>query len=211
VTSKHRNDSNIYRSFVFLNIGLFLTNKFSLNKLISRNFSLKFRFKKLYYSFVYPDKLKRSVMTLKKRIIVSRFFKKYRLKSRSYRWFKVKNAQQYFNSYYNSLVSYKYLKTEEGLITSLMGSTITTLLNVYKDDFVRKGYDYTFKFNEIAIPRIRFKPGYQRMWRRARLALQEIINTKFRYQHRLTRYLMRCSESTKGFFYHIKKQRFVKL
>ena len=47
------------------------------------------------------------------------------------------------------------------------------------------------KFGEVKIPRVRFKPGYQRIWRHARSAIKELLNLKYVYQYRLTRYLMR--------------------
>lgn len=44
---------------------------------------------------------------------------------------------------------------------------------------------------ELRIPRVRFKPGYQRLWRNFRLAFAESINFKYIYQQQLTRHLMR--------------------
>lgn len=43
----------------------------------------------------------------------------------------------------------------------------------------------------LRIRRIRFKPGYSRIWRQARTALMQVLDLKFRYQHRLTVYLGR--------------------
>jgi hypothetical protein len=42
---------------------------------------------------------------------------------------------------------------------------------------------------DVKIKRVRFKPGYYRLWRNARAALKESLNLSFRYQHRLTSYL----------------------
>jgi len=50
------------------------------------------------------------------------------------------------------------------------------------------------------MPRIRFRPGYQRLWRFARTALKEMLQIKFTYQHRLTRYLMRFSIRSQSFY-----------
>lgn len=41
----------------------------------------------------------------------------------------------------------------------------------------------------LRIKRIRFKPGYYRVWRRAREGINYILQTHFRYQHRLTDHL----------------------
>jgi hypothetical protein len=50
--------------------------------------------------------------------------------------------------------------------------------------------NFTKKFstnNAIPIKRIRFKPGYQRIWRRARSALNFNLRLNFRYQAKLTK------------------------
>jgi hypothetical protein len=44
-------------------------------------------------------------------------------------------------------------------------------------------------FFEPRIKRIRFKPGYSRIWRRAREAINYSLSFHFRYQYRLTRHL----------------------
>jgi hypothetical protein len=51
--------------------------------------------------------------------------------------------------------------------------------------------------SEVKIPRIRFKPGYQRMWRMSRLALKELVGLKFTYQKQLTKYLTRFFKKSK--------------
>ena len=44
---------------------------------------------------------------------------------------------------------------------------------------------------EIPINRIRFKPGYARLWRRYRKELKTTLNLNYKYQSRLTKYLLR--------------------
>jgi len=39
------------------------------------------------------------------------------------------------------------------------------------------------------VPRIKFKPGYTRIWRKARMGVKDYFQIKFQYQHRLTRFL----------------------
>ena len=48
--------------------------------------------------------------------------------------------------------------------------------------------DFDDSFN---ITRVRFKPGYSRIWRLARTSFKEIYGLKFKYQKPLTRYLGR--------------------
>lgn len=44
---------------------------------------------------------------------------------------------------------------------------------------------------EVKIPRVKFKPGYQRLWRNFRLALSELINFSYKYQQQLSKHLMK--------------------
>lgn len=46
---------------------------------------------------------------------------------------------------------------------------------------------------DVSIERVRFKPGYQRLWRKFRLALAESLNYKYVYQQQLTKYLIKFS------------------
>ena len=61
---------------------------------------------------------------------------------------------------------------------------------------------YSYR-SEIHIKRIRFKPGYSRIWRRAREALNYSLQYHFRYQHRLTRVLakLRWARSAANFYF----------
>lgn len=61
-----------------------------------------------------------------------------------------------------------------------------------------KNYRYTaplreFNSNALQIRRIRFKPGYSRIWREARASLNQSLNLNLRYQYRLTVFLNRFS------------------
>lgn len=44
---------------------------------------------------------------------------------------------------------------------------------------------------EIMVPRMKFRRGYQTLWRYLRLTLQDVMGLKFQYQHRLTKHLVR--------------------
>ena len=48
---------------------------------------------------------------------------------------------------------------------------------------------YSPNKSDLGVRRVRFKPGYQVMWRSARTALSKAIGLNFRYQKKLTRYL----------------------
>jgi len=75
------------------------------------------------------------------------------------------------------------------------------LRNVYYPfDYNTKGIDVgdLYIHSEVRIPRVRFKPGYQRIWREVRSALKVSLNVKFQYQQQLTKYLVK--------FYHLSSQ-----
>jgi hypothetical protein len=59
--------------------------------------------------------------------------------------------------------------------------------------------------DELRIPRIRFKPGYQRLWRNFRLAFAESIGFKYIYQQQLTRYLMRFYRKLNQSYFNFKE------
>jgi hypothetical protein len=44
---------------------------------------------------------------------------------------------------------------------------------------------------EVRLQRVKFKPGYQRLWRDARTALKDLMGVKFIYQKQLTKLLIR--------------------
>jgi hypothetical protein len=71
---------------------------------------------------------------------------------------------------------------------------------VYRDSFKLRGLDESFNSGEVFISRIRFKPGYQRIWRLARASLKESLGLKYAYQYRLTRFLTRFSRQTHNYF-----------
>ena len=54
---------------------------------------------------------------------------------------------------------------------------------------------------ELHIPRVKFKPGYMRLWRHFRLAFAESVNFKYIYQQQLTRYISRFSRKTQQSYF----------
>jgi hypothetical protein len=75
-------------------------------------------------------------------------------------------------------------------------------LNYEKSDVVNaevfdlRGVNQLFQRSEIKIPRVRFKPGYQRIWRQSRLALKEALQVRFSYQKKLTKYVTQFFKTT---------------
>jgi len=50
---------------------------------------------------------------------------------------------------------------------------------------------------QVRIKRIRFKPGYSRLWRSARSTLKSLLDVNYRYQARLTQYIFRFYRSNR--------------
>ena len=172
-------------------LGGFVTSKFKLNAIIRRNLPYKFFFKKQFFSFLAPNQIKKSILARKKRIVVSRFFKTPEAIMQKYNYFNYhnKNLLLSFTSYYN-------LHNNLGAGSYAYYSDNITMY----DSFSNRGVDDSFKYNEVFIKRIRFKPGYQRLWRRARNTLKESLGLRYKYQYRLTRYLMRFSRKINNYF-----------
>ena len=189
------------KSFIFKNTGMFLNALTYSNQ--KNPFTYKFLFKKKLFSFLYPNEVRNSLMNRKKRITFYKLVYKYK--------HKVKNKPRYSIASFNKLLLHQYKaslsnKTDNLITNSLFDKKAPTIghsnLNyrnyltsrdeiLYPSNFTYRGQDTSFRWSEVKIPRIRFKPGYQRMWRRARTALKESLNLKFVYQKQLTRYLTR--------------------
>lgn len=83
---------------------------------------------------------------------------------------------------------YNFFKKEQKDVST----TFYTTDLIYKKSFFFKESNRNINnfLGEIKIPRIRFKPGYQRLWRNYRIALSDSINYKYTYQKQLTSYLI---------------------
>ena len=76
--------------------------------------------------------------------------------------------------------------------------TVNKLSNLL--GYFNSTYNQTVKLNKtkdsltyesLTLTRIKFKPGYSRLWRTARTTLKFLLNLKFTYQKKLTRYLVK--------------------
>lgn len=175
-----------------------------LNSLTLRNqknpFTYKFLFKKKIFSFLYPNEVRSALMHSKKKITLYKLvfnFKK-----------RIKTGPRFNLASFNKLLIKQYKSSMQqniALSNSLWSPGTRPLRSeslyhnysvskdeiIYSDQFRHRGTDTSFRTSEVKIPRVRFKPGYQRMWRRARTALKESLSLKFTYQQQLTRYLVR--------------------
>lgn len=142
--------------FIIQNTGLVLMSKINLTGNLLNNNKFKFKFKKKYFSFLAPNQLKKSILLIKSRIVISRFFYQNKKKFNIFKFnrFSHKNFLLKFTDFFkkNSLigVTTPYFKPAHN---NILDSTV----------FKQKGLDESFKIKEVFIPRIRFKPGYQRL------------------------------------------------
>ena len=95
-----------------------------------------------------------------------------------------------YNQFFNSspLVS----RDRYSLVTFTERTTsLNFLVKQYGLEYDETKYEDTLSVRNYdpRIPRIRFKPGHSRIWRRARAGIKEYFEVRFRYQRRLTRFL----------------------
>ena len=159
---------------------------------------LKSQFKKKLFSFIFPGQSKKNVLIRRKKQVLTR------LLSRSFKLITSIDKFSY-RLFYQLFKTEQFMHKKNNLLHNYKNqhplSYTTNLKNVYYNfDFDTKGVDLgdLHIHSEVRIPRVRFKPGYQRIWRQVRSALKVALNVKFQYQQQLTKYLVK--------FYHLSSQ-----
>ena len=181
-------NSRTSKPLSFRNIGVFLWSQ--KKHFFKKNTILKFMFKKKIYSFLFPNEVRKSIMNRRKAFKSYRFIYKtsnFKKKKPYYSLAFFKNNHKNFfrlESMFQSLSSTKLLSNYKSLSNHMTREEI-----LYEDDFANKGHIENLRSREIFIRRIRFKPGYQRIWRQAREAALEHFQIKTVYQQQLTKYL----------------------
>jgi hypothetical protein len=130
--------------------------------------SKKFLVKKQLFSFLKLNEAKRNIMNRRKRISTFRFYKTLAKFNYSTVTTKASNAFRNF--------------TKDRFFSANSGST--NLMRSYKGR----------TSSELFLPRVKFKPGYQRIWRQARRAIAENIGLRYVYQKQMTKYMLRLSK-----------------
>lgn len=191
--------------FILKNIGLFL------NMITIRNqrnpLTYKFLFKKKIFSFLYPNEVRNALMNRKKRIVLYKlvFNTKNKIKQKprfSLSSFNKLSIKQYKLSLQNSSsrsVTNIIFSKPQDTYSYFNKYAFSTDEIIYTEKFKHRGTDLSFRTSEVKIPRVRFKPGYQRIWRRARTALKESLSLKFTYQQQLTKYLVRFYKGSNNY------------
>jgi hypothetical protein len=132
--------------------------------------SEKFLIRKRLFSFLKPNEAKKSIMNRRRKIQVSRLYTKLR-KS---------------NIISSNLSS---LKPKTALLNKKMympqhGTHLNTFSTKAKHSY------------ELFLPRVKFKPGYQRLWRQSRKAMADNIGLRYIYQKQMTKYMLRLSRQS---------------
>lgn len=183
-------NSRTSKPFSFRNVGVFLWSQ--KKHFFKKNTTLRFMFKKKIYSFLFPNEVRKSIMNRRKAFKSYRFVYKtssFKKKKPYYSLAFFKNNHKDFfrlESLFKSLSSTNLLSNYK-----LLSNNMTREEILYEDDFANKGHIENLRSKEIFIRRIRFKPGYQRIWRQAREAALEHFQIKTVYQQQLTKYLTR--------------------
>ena len=152
---------------LFLNFRVFmLNNSFK---------SEKFLMKKMIFSFLKPNEAKKLIMLRRKKIYISRFYKKL-----------------YRSSLASSVTNRSRPLDNKFMIKSSSHS-------VYANKYTKKLSFSSKDSFELYLPRVKFKPGYQRIWRQSRKAIADSIGLKYIYQKQMTKYMNRLSRKVNNY------------
>ena len=168
IFSKHES------SFILFHNGIIFPYRFR----FKFNVKQSYRVKKIFYSFLRPNELKKSILDSRKKLIYNKTVTL------------LKSSKSIFKklvfTHKNVLSLLRNSVTDR--VTHATLNSIDTISSYPKSFLLNTGNTLS---NELRVPRVRFKPGYQRLWRNFRLAFSESVNFKYVYQQQLTKYLMR--------------------
>ena len=164
--------------FILFNTGLIFPLKFTYK---SFRYNL-YLIKKKTYSFLKINEFKIQIFNSKKKSILWRL-----LFSRERKIFKDTNQYRY---------NFFTRKTSQNNINYKPIDLLYKISNTFQE----KKNNLNNFFGEVRINRVRFKPGYQRLWRNYRLALSDIIDYKYLYQKQLTKYITKFYRKVNQFY-----------
>ena len=182
LTPTHRSNYILYLS------GFLLTTNTLLLNYNNKNKQLVYLIKQKLFSFTYKSDMRRHLLRKSTKWRSSSILVSYFRKKRSLRWKKS----------YNPI--YKELKLSTKLSSLTLNEPISNLRSMLSRRFSSshstsivqyiKRKKFGKKYSKLKIPVIKFKPGLSTWWRRARRSLVQGLNLKFRYQHRLTKFII---------------------
>jgi hypothetical protein len=141
-------------------------------------YSFKYIFKKKLFSFLYPNEVRNSLLFKKKQFIFYKLIFNKKLNSPTNGYYSTRKLKKVFNYHQLKLVlnkSEQLMQTQTLFSTKAGYNTHSRIHGKLKnftnelsevssnDTFNLRGENDSFKLSEVKIPRIQFKPGYQRM------------------------------------------------
>jgi hypothetical protein len=155
--------------FILTSLGLTLPLKFFYKSRLKYIYILK----KKVYSFLKINELKMHIFSSRRKLFL---YKVVRQKSR------------------NSLLNYSLLESSRLFFGYFFSKSTKYSPTFYADKIYKKNNNLKSdlsadELSDLRIPRVKFKPGYQRMWRHYRSALGNSIDYKYTYQKQLTKYI----------------------
>lgn len=163
-------------NFILHSVGLLLPLKFTYK--LQKHINL-YILKKKAFSFLRRNEYKMHIFNIRKKYMKWQSFLCKKLPRMNFTRFKSYNFFKYEFLTNLDIFNKKFLQNVF-LNEKILG--IGRSYNLYSKSSV-------FYFGEVRIPRVRFKPGYQRLWRGYRQALAELVGFKYVYQGQLTKYL----------------------
>lgn len=173
--------------FIFSLCGfLFVQTNKLYTTVAKKNSWIKARIRKYQYSFFYKEDIKRFYLRKSGKLkLLSSVVSPVRFLQHS------TLLQNMFQSHWHPITRLYTTPTEGTIASAVLRPQFC------KDFSLRPGDDINrynknlkpFQVHEPHIKRIRFKPGYSRIWRRARAALNYSLGYHYRYQHALTKRL----------------------
>jgi hypothetical protein len=163
-------------NFILHNVGLLLPFKFIYK--FRKHINL-YILKKKAFSFLRRNEYKMHIFNIRRKYMKWQSFLCKKLSRMNFTRFKSYNFFKYEFLTNLDIFNKKFLQN------FFLNEKILGIGRSY-DSFSKSSLFY---FSEVRIPRVRFKPGYQRLWRGYRQALAELINFRYVYQGQLTKYL----------------------
>ena len=192
---------NYSYGFILKNSPLYLSYKFSLS--LGKLLPLKILIKKTIFSFLKPNQIRKSLMLRRQKITYFRFFNRFNKKDMS---------TKFLLSNYKRLYTTKRLKISFSDSINLNNLSYHHYIKPFYSSltnnlFLQKFPDYEAFKGEVHIPRVRFKPGYQRLWRESRATLAEALKIKYIYQKQFTKYITRFNRKLGS--YHFSRNEYI--
>jgi hypothetical protein len=186
---------NMSYSFTLKNSPLYISYKFNIDR--KKFLPFKALVKKLIFSFLKANQIKRSLMLRRQKITYFRFFNRFNKRDMSTKFLltnypRVYRADKFTVSSsdlnYNSRLKYhSYVKPFFSSLTS--------------SPFLQRFPSYEAFKGEVHVPRVRFKPGYQRLWRQSRRTLAESMRVRYIYQQQFTKYITRFGRKLNNYHF----------